>query len=237
VRILGCALFLCIALIWSNSSGTMPSASAQQPPSNPMTIGRMNLFGGDWDVLNLQGVNPRHRTELRLFPQSGTTTDQPDPIGGEITISNDDLNNIPSTGDYRLMSIYAYNQEFRIQSQSGGSATPYPIKFDSMGGFINFTLNTNGSLGIARGISNTEGSGGFAHQRTPACNTGGGAFCTMQLTWQTGFGDTNYTATCTLGGSPGVVSWTQKAAGFLTLSVFHIGGAVGGEVDCIGVHD
>jgi hypothetical protein len=237
LRILGFALFLCIAIIWGNSGGNVPSASAQQPPSNQMVIGKMNLFGDYWDVLNLQGVNPAHRTELRLFPKSGPTTDQPDLIGGEITISGDDLNNLNSTGDYHLMSIYTYGQEYRIQSQSGGNAAPYPIRFDSMGGFINFSLNTDGSLGISRGISNTEGAGGFAHQRIPACNARVGPSCAVQLNWQTPFGDTNYTATCTLGGSAGFVNWTEKANSFLTVTVNHIAGSVGGEVDCIAVHD
>jgi hypothetical protein len=234
MKILSCTLLLCIAVIWSNSSGTVPPASAQQPPSNQMTIGKMNLSGSYWDVLNLQGTTPGHRTELRLFPLSGTTTDQTDLIGGEITISKDDLDNLDGTGDYHLMSIYSYNQEYRIQSQARGHAIAYPIKFDSMGGFINFSLNTDGSLGISRGISNTEGAGGFAHQRIPSCNE---PSCTMQLTWLTAFGDANYTATCTLGGSLGLVSWTQKTNAFLVVSVNHLGHSVGGEVDCIAVHD
>jgi hypothetical protein len=230
MRAIFCTICLCIALLLIDSNG-LP-LSAQQPPINQFTIGKMELTGDFWNVLNLQGALPAHRTELRLFPKSGTTTDQP--IGGEVTISADDLNNIPASGDYHVMAMYAYNQEYRLQSQAGGTATPYPIKFDSMGGFVNFSLNTDGSLGISRGISNTEGAGGFSHQRMPACL---GPSCTSQLTWQTSFGDKNYTATCTLGGAIGVVNWTQKEQNFMIVTVSHLAGSTGGEIDCVGIHD
>jgi hypothetical protein len=175
---------------------------------------------------------------LRLFPKSGTADpkDVVDPVGGEVTISGDDLYNLNSTGDYHVLALYAYNQEYRLQSQAGGNATPYPIKFDSMGGLINFSLNTDGSLGIARGISNTNGAGGFSHARIPSC---AGTTCVTQVTWQTNFGDTNYTATCTLGGAVGSVSWLRKEVGYLIVNVLYAPGATagGGEIDCVGIHD
>jgi hypothetical protein len=218
----------------------MPGGGSQLPPIttsstlDQLTIGKMNLFYDFWPVVNFQPTVPAHRSEIRLFPMSGVSTDQPDSVGGEITISHDDLYNLNSTKDYHVLSIYAYNEEYRLQSQAGGNATPYPIKFDSMGGIINFSLNTDGSLGIARGISNSEGAGGFAHQRVQSCT---GQNCKIQLTWITAFGDTNYTATCTLGGATGIVNWVDKEPGYLLLLVTHVGASQGGEIDCIGVHD
>jgi hypothetical protein len=230
--------FLCIAVFVMSVARPDQPVSAQQAPLNQLLIGKVSLSGDFWDVLNLQGVTPGHHSELRLFPKSGTVpTDVFDPVGGELTLSGDDLNNLNSSGDYHVLALYAYNQEYRMQSGAGGSATPYPIKFDSMGGYINFTLNTNGSLGIARGISNTEGAGGFSHVRIQSCS-GSGITCVMQVTWQTDFADTNYTATCTLGGAIGSVNWLRKEPGYLVVKVFHDPGATeGGEIDCVGIHD
>jgi hypothetical protein len=239
MRALWCLCLLFLGAILTDVGGVQ-SVSAQ---SSTATVGKVNLFGDFWDVVNFQGISPNSRTELRIFPQlvpqaggiGGAS--QPDPVGGEITLSGDDLYHLNSTGDYHVMAIYTYNQEYRMQSQAGGNAKPYPIKFDSMGGFINFSLNTDGSLGISRGISNTEGAGGFAHQRMPACPQAP-FLCTMQLNWPTAFRDTNYTATCTLGGAPGTVSWTEKTPASLTLSIQYLYQTTGkGEVDCIGVHD
>jgi len=163
--------FLCIAVFVMSVVGPEQPVSAQQGPLTELQIGNIKLSGDFWGVLNFQGVTPAHRSELRLFPKSGTADpkDAFDPVGGEVTISGDDLYNLNSTGDYHVLALYAYNQEYRMQSQAGGNATPYPIKFDSMGGLINFSLNTDGTLGIARGISNAEGAGGFSHARIPSC--------------------------------------------------------------------
>jgi hypothetical protein len=228
---------LCIAVFVMSVVRPEQPVSAQLGPLNELQIGNIKLSGDFWDVLNLQGVTNAHRSELRLFPKSGPEDpkDVFDPVGGEVTISGDDLYNLNSTGDYHVLALYAYNQEYRMQSQAGGNATPYPIKFDSMGGLINFTLNTDGTLGIARGISNAEGAGGFSHARIPSC---AGTTCVTQVTWQTNFGDTNYTATCTLGGAVGSVSWLQKQRGYLIVNVLYGPGATGGgEIDCVGIHD
>jgi hypothetical protein len=235
---------VCCVLRWGTAQ---PAALAQSVPRSPqlppttpsltlneLTIGKLNLFGDFWGVVNVQPADPGRRSELRLFPKAGTTPGQLETVGGEVSISRDDLYNLNSTGDYHVMSIYAYKEEYRVQSQAGGNANPYPIKFDSMGGFINFSLNTDGSLGIARGISNTQGAGGFAHQRVPSCTA---QSCEVQVNWITGFGDANYTATCTLGGAPGIVNWTEKQPGFLVVTVLHLSPNYGGEIDCIGVHD
>jgi hypothetical protein len=236
MRALLCFVFLCIAVFVMSVVRPGQPVSAQQGPLNQLLIGKISLSGDFWDVLNLQGVTPGHRSELRLFPKGGTTPkDVFDPVGGEISISGDDLNNLNSSGDYHVLALYTYNQEYRMQSQAGGSAAPYPIKFDSMGGFINFTLNTDGTLGIARGISNTDGAGGFSHVRVQSCS---GTVCVTQVTWQTNFADTNYTATCTLGGAIGSVSWLRKERGFLVVNVLYGPGATGGgEIDCVGIHD
>jgi hypothetical protein len=60
-----------------------------------------------------------------------------------------------------------------------------------------------------------------------------------QATWQTKFADTNYTATCTLGGAVGSVSWLRKEVGYLIVNVLYAPGATsgGGEIDCVGIHD
>ena len=228
--------FLCIAAFVMSVVWPEHPVSAQQAPLTELNIGNVRLSGDFWDVLNIQGVTPAHGSELRLFPKSGAAEsgDAFDPVGGELTISGDDLYNLNSTGDYHVLALYSYNQEYRMQSQAGGNATPYPIKFDSMGGFINFTLNTDGTLGIGKGISNTEGAGGFSHARIPSC---AGTTCVTRVTWQTNFADTNYTATCTLGGAIGSVSWLQKERGYLFVNVLYGPGASGGEIDCVGIHD
>jgi hypothetical protein len=226
----GAGRFSAVAQPQPRSSQVLPTTTTV----DELTIGKVSLFGDFWSVLNLQSTVPVHRSELRLFPKSGVSSDQLDPVGGEITISHDDLYNLNGTKDYHVMSIYAYNEEYRIQSQAGGAANAYPIKFDSMGGVINFSLNTDGSLGIARGISNTEGAGGFAHQRVPSCRA---QSCSLKVNWPTPFGDTNYTATCTLGGANGTVNWVDKQNDFLLVAVVHSGVGGGGEIDCIGVHD
>jgi hypothetical protein len=142
--------FLCIAVFVMSVARPDQPVSAQQGPLRQLLIGKVSLSGDFWDVLNVQGVTPGHHSELRLFPKSGRIpTDAFDPVGGELTLSGDDLNNL-SGGDYHVLALYAYNQEYRMQSQAGGSATPYPIKFDSMGGLINFTLNTT-VLSASRG--------------------------------------------------------------------------------------
>src|ERR1700730_7979590 len=179
-----------------------------------------------WPSLDYVPTVPAVRSEIRLFPLNGTNTnDSPEP-GGEVTISQWDLRHINADGDYQLFAMYAYPDGYRFQSQAHGTQKPLPILFDAMAGDITFAINTDGTVGIKNGISNTQLAGGFAHQRTPSCT---GPTCQVPVGWQTSFVDTNYTVTCTLGGAVGMVNWANKATIGLTAVVNHMTGSDGGE--------
>jgi len=92
-------IFLCIAVFVMSVVRPEKPVSAQQGPLNELLIGKVRLSGDFWDVLNLQGVTPGHRSELRLFPKSGTEPkDVFDPVGGEVTESSNVLYGPGATG-------------------------------------------------------------------------------------------------------------------------------------------
>jgi len=187
-----------------------------------------------WTSLDYVPTFSAKRSELRLFPLDGTNTNDPPEPGGELTLSQWDLRHVNAAGDYQLFAIYAYPDGYRLQSQAGGTQKPLPILFDAMAGNITFAVNTDGTVGIKNGISNTNLAGGFAHQRTPSCT---GPTCQVPVVWQTSFADTNYTVTCSLSGAVGMVNWASKTTNGLTAVVNHMAGSDGGEIDCIAVHD
>jgi hypothetical protein len=113
--------FLCIAVFVMFVVSPEQPVSAQQGSLTELNIGNIRLSGDFWDVLNLQGVTPGHHSELRLFPKSGTIpTDVFDPVGGELTLSGDDLNNLNSSGDYHVLALYDYNQNIACSPRLAG---------------------------------------------------------------------------------------------------------------------
>jgi hypothetical protein len=208
--------------------------------TNALIVGQIGLTpsrvndSATWPSLDYVPTVPAVRSEIRLFPLNGTNTNETPEPGGEVTISQWDLRHLNADGDYQLFAMYAYPDGYRLQSQAHGTQKPLPILFDAMAGYITFAINTDGTLGIKNGISNTEMAGGFAHQRTPSCT---GPTCQLPVVWQTSFVDTNYTVTCSLGGAVGVVNWANKTTNGLTAVVNHMSGSDGGEIDCIAVHD
>jgi hypothetical protein len=106
-----------------------------------------------------------------------------------------------------------------------------------MGGWPTFAVNPNGTVGIRRGISNTEFGGGFSHGRFAACNNA--QICLTHINWQINFPDTNYTLSCSLENAWGFVSVLQKETSGATLGITHYsaGTQTSGIVNCIAVHD
>ncbi len=210
------------------------NAKAQTTTDNSsLTIGPINLHGQIWGHDTGSALQVRStlqgRTELQLIP-NGVDSDG---AGGELTIFNNDY--IADPINTELLVIRGQpNVGFIMQVQSSGTGQQRPIVMDAMGGWPTFAVNPDGTVGIRRGISNTEYAGGFAHGRFASCS---GLQCQTTISWQTGFGDTNYTATCTMEGAMGAVSILNKQASSMTVGVVHFTTGSSEQIDCTAVHD
>lgn len=232
-----CALSILLAIFISCISCGNATAAAQATTDNStMTIGPMQLQGQKWGLDTGAALQVRStltgRSELQLIPNGEDSSG----AGGELTVFNSDY--LADPKNYELLVIrgqkgYDY-PGYLFQVQAGGTGQMRPIVFDAMGGWPTVAFNNDGTIGIRRGISNTQYAGGFAHGRFASC---AGGQCQTNVKWQTEFGDTDYTATCTMEGAQGLVSILQKQKNEMTLGVIHFTASPLESINCIAVHD